>query len=363
MTCLCLQVQNPCRLGLVDLACSFHEAAKARTESGSMDLGIGLASLKVEGEGLLGTSCAVERLGDAGAGGLGTNPEPAPKAKPKPRPKKDPSQPQAKYCAICDEDTLEWGQGKKKYCSKCTREFESAYNEARSNKELKEFKQIADDIVVLRDFLAKRSKELGPARGSGNKRGGFSVAKFMSSVQQLVGNRAGQKAKMKTKKEFVAIMLARGMKKEPLNHVSWFNLNVSSGEQATCDGVGGCLSVRARHKVLLVGKWRSVGFYCTKNLPFKCWYSSRLQSALVKLSKFGVELLHCPNSFTTQRNGRRPSLKGGLLIPTKRQLWTQTPDCRWWRCSTGTRTPSMRQPDLMQLWQRHAGRRRPKVKI
>ena len=75
---------------------------------------------------------------------------------PKPRPTRgDPSM-KVRYCPLCDETTAEWAMGKKRFCTPCTREYESAYNEVRRQKELKEFKELADDMDILRDFLARR---------------------------------------------------------------------------------------------------------------------------------------------------------------------------------------------------------------
>ena len=82
-----------------------------------------------------------------------------------------------KRCANREELTDNFASGKKN-CKPCNRDYEAALADAKRQNELKLFQEICKDPAELRNYLEQFKEECGEATGSGNKRGGFNIAKY-----------------------------------------------------------------------------------------------------------------------------------------------------------------------------------------
>jgi hypothetical protein len=63
---------------------------------------------------------------------------------------------------------------------------------------------------LLRDFISKWRKEMGPARGSGFKRGGFKFGQYKQLMESKVGVVKKVPKIMLTKKQFTDLMVSKG---------------------------------------------------------------------------------------------------------------------------------------------------------
>ena len=85
-----------------------------------------------------------------------------------------------RICYLCEQDTDDWGT--KAECRPCNNDKESAERDAKRQNEGEYFKEVCNDVQLLREFLAEWRKECGPARGRGNRRGGFKFGRFKNAT-------------------------------------------------------------------------------------------------------------------------------------------------------------------------------------
>ena len=114
-----------------------------------------------------------------------------------------------KRCSNCEELTDNFASGKKN-CKPCNRDYEAALADAKRQNELKFFQEICKDPAELRNYLEQFKEECGEATGSGNKRGGFNIAKYKQMYYARKGIRNEREQLLLTQKQFTTLMEAKG---------------------------------------------------------------------------------------------------------------------------------------------------------